>query len=120
MYLAEKLRPVVPMLNCIEGVLVSPNHPKQGGEQEKESVKPLPSSPSGNEEGTSKPNEPKGKGKVGNDDEEEEEETKKLRRKSHDEVLDENARITREAEEKERVERKAQAALLIQISLFLE
>lgn len=74
-------------------------------------MQPPPTGSSGNEEGPSKPKEPKanatldsnGKGKVGEDYEEEEEnKADKLKRKHHDEKLDENIRIAKEAKEKER------------------
>lgn len=81
---------------------MSPSHPREGGEIEK----PTRGS-SSNEEEIPKVNEPKGnetlgsKGKEkimeGDDEEEEETEAEKLKCKTHDEVLNENARIEREA-----------------------
>ena len=51
-------------------------------------------------------------------DDEEESEAHKLKRKARDHLLDENTRIAREAEQKERAEREAQVTLESRKTLF--
>ena len=124
-YLDKKLHPAMAMRIRVEGVSVSPDHPKQGGEI----GPPPPTGSSVNEEGPSKPKEPKGnvaldskgKGKLDESEEEEEEEESeadKLKRKRRDEELNENIRIAKNTEVKERAEREAQEMLKNSISLM--
>ncbi|CAH1450550.1 unnamed protein product [Lactuca virosa] len=121
-HLAEKLRPVFAMLHCLEGVSDQTFNLKQGAESmDGGSRKEGPTAPV-------KPivkNKPKGKEKLFRDDpiidnEEEEEltEDKLKRRKVHEAELDEHQRIIREAEEKERADKEAQATLQSKKLLF--
>lgn len=59
-----------------------------------------------------------GKEKVIDDDNEEEDENVKLKRKSRDAKLDENLRVSREAEEREKATRKAEESLKAQKTIF--
>ncbi|CAI9301617.1 unnamed protein product [Lactuca saligna] len=124
-HLAEKLKPMFSMLNHLEGVSESGSLLKQGGEVKKT----VAGGSDGN--GTSMKSPPKSQdAKVNvalgskrrgksidddddddNDDEEEEEhlsEKPQLKRKKHDQELDENLRVAREAEAREREARDAQ------------
>ncbi|CAI9294325.1 unnamed protein product [Lactuca saligna] len=99
--IADKLCPVIAMLNRIEGVLEVPVIPEQGGEKTKGNTKVE-----------------KGKEPMGNYDENDDSEEEQLKRKAHDHELDENARIVREAEEKERKEKEAHDTLECRKLLF--
>nr|KAJ0212498.1 hypothetical protein LSAT_V11C400221470 [Lactuca sativa] len=120
---AEKLRPVFAMLHRLEGVSTSMSFLKQGGEgSSKVQTNENPKAPI-------KPpvikQEPKRKEKLFNeepiiDDSEDEEpnEIELKRRKARKVEIDEHTRIVKEAEEKERAEKEAQATLKSKMLLF--
>ncbi|CAI9298424.1 unnamed protein product [Lactuca saligna] len=108
--LAEKYPHALAMLNQIEGVSEFPILPKQGEESFKE--QPPKATTDAFVHGEQKSNvfnEPmvnvasgsKGKEKLVESEDEEETKADKLKSKAHDQILDENAHIVREAEEKE-------------------
>ncbi|CAH1436031.1 unnamed protein product [Lactuca virosa] len=121
-HLAEKLRSVFAMLHRLEDVSDQSFNPKQRGESvaggsrkegPKAPVKPIVK------------NEPKGKEKLFRDDpildiEDEEAPTEEelKRRKVRESELDEHQRIIREAEDKDRAEKEAQATLQSKKLLF--
>ncbi|CAI9285120.1 unnamed protein product [Lactuca saligna] len=110
-HIAEKIKPIFSILNRIEGVLECGALPKQRGE----SKKPFDEEPK-------KPTDESGKGKLIDSDKEEEEdlsEGSKLKRKKRDQELDENLRVEKEVEIREKEPRDAQITLKTQRDLFL-
>ncbi|CAI9298477.1 unnamed protein product [Lactuca saligna] len=115
-HVAEKLSPVFVMLHRLEGVLESSSIPKQGRDQHKKtSVKLIFKSES----------EPKGKEKlfskepiVDNGEDEELDESELKKRQAREVEMDENQRIVREAEAKEKVEKEDQVILESRNLLF--
>ena len=123
-HLADKLRPVFAMLHCLEGVSKLMSFLKQGGEGSskvqmneppKDPIKPpvIKQEPTKKEKLFSE--EP-----IIDDSEDEEPDEDELKRwKAREVEIDEYARIVRDAEEKERVEKEAQATLKSKCYYFL-
>ncbi|CAI9287051.1 unnamed protein product [Lactuca saligna] len=123
-HLAEKLRPMFAMLHRLEGVPMLMSFPKQGGEgsskvksndvNPKVSVKPPIIKQYPKDKVTLFSNEPI----IDDNEDEEPDEAELKRRNARKAEIDEHSRVIREAEEKERVKKEAQATLNSKMLLF--